>query len=230
MKKHGALIFDLFGTLVYPVSQKEHRRMLKEMALTLAISPDDFIHHWTETADARMKGTFRNFRENIEYIYQQIGAIIDQTRISLATRIRLAMVQNEVVPRADAVEVLSKLKSEGYKTGLISDCSHEATKVWDNTPFPTFFYTTMFSCMVGITKPNPRIYQLALRQLNIEPRNCIYIGDGGSRELTGASQAGMQAVLLQIPNEVKADMYKIDSEDWDGIVITSLSHVLNLLK
>jgi len=228
--KYKAVIFDLFDTLFYPVSLQEYQRMLTEMTAALSINPDTFRRLWSETADSRMKGTFRSYRENIEYIYRQIGATIDETRILLATKTRLAMVRNAAVPRSDAVAVLSRLKSEGYKIGLISNCSHEAIEVWDTTPFPMLFDTTVFSCLVGITKPDPRIYQLALQQLYVEPRNCIYIGDGSDQELTGARQAGMQAVLLQIPSENKSNLYRINSEDWYGPVITSLNQVLDFVK
>jgi putative hydrolase of the HAD superfamily len=228
--KYQAVIFDLFDTLFYAVSLQEYQGMLTEMTSALSINPDIFKRLWTETADARMKGVFRNYQANIEYIYRQIGATIDETRMLLATKIRLAMVRNAAVPRSDAVAVISKLKSEGYKIGLISNCSHEAIEIWDTTPFPTLFDATIFSCLVGVTKPDLLIYQLALQQLYVEPRNCIYIGDGSDRELTGARQAGMQAALLQIPSENKSNVYRVNSEDWDGIVITSLNEVLDLVK
>lgn len=228
--KYKAVIFDLFGTLVYPVSEQKHQGMLAEMASALSIDSEIFRRLWAETADARMKGIFKNYQDDIKFIYQQLGATIDEKRILHATRIRFDMVRNEEMPRRDAVAVLSKLKSEGYKTGLISNCSHIAVKVWDTTPFPTLFDATVFSCLVGITKPDPRIYQLALQKLNVAARDCLYIGDGGDQELIGANQTGMQAILLQVPSENKANIYRINSEEWHGATITSLKEVLELVK
>jgi len=228
--KYKAMIFDLFGTLVYPVSQQKNMRILTEMASALSIDSEIFRRLWAENADARMRGIFKNYQDEIKSICRQIGTTVDEKKISRANKIRFNMVREETVPRADAISVLSKIKLEGYKIGLISNCSHVAVKVWDKIPFSTLFDATIFSCLVGITKPDLRIYHLALQKLDVAAGNCLYIGDGGDQELTGASQAGIQAILLQIPGENKADMYRINSEKWHGTTITSLNEVLELVK
>ena len=88
----------------------------------------------------------------------------------------------------------------------------------------------MFSCSVGLKKPDPRIYQLAANRLEVEPESCLHIGDGGSNELTGASKVGMHPVLIRIPSEDSADAYRIDWEEWHGLTISSLKDVLTLLR
>lgn len=232
--KHEAVIFDLGGTLICPISLQKYRRMLTEMASVLSISPDAFMQLWFETADERMKGIIKNYRDNVEYICRQVGAPVDDAKIELATQIRFDLVRSQLlVPRPDAIEVLSCLKSEGYKVGLISDCSHEATIVWKSTPFPSLIDVAVFSCLVGLAKPDPRIYQIAMGQLEVEPHNCLYIGDGGSQELTGASQVGMNPVLLHIPEEGSVNVYRgtdVEVDTWQGSVISSLKEVLTLLK
>jgi len=66
-------------------------------------------------------------------------------------------------PRPEAVEVLLQLKTAGLKTGLISDCSGEGPELWKRTALAPLFDATIFSCQVNMHKPDPRIYQLALR-------------------------------------------------------------------
>jgi putative hydrolase of the HAD superfamily len=135
-----------------------------------------------------------------------------------------------MVPRSDAIETLSHLKYEGCKTGLISDCSPEVPAIWKDTPFAKLIDVAIFSCLVGVKKPDPRIYHLTTNQLGIKPQKCLYIGDGSSQELTGASQVGMQAVLLRLPDEEGTDAHRIDSEEWYGPVISVLTEVLILIK
>jgi len=232
--KYKAVIFDLGGTLVCPIPLQEYRRMLTQMASVLSISPDAFVQLWFETADERMKGIVKNYRDNIEYICRQVGVPVEDAKIELATQIRFDLVRSQLlVPRADAMEVLSSLKSEGYKVGLISDCSYEATLVWKITPFPSLIDVTVFSCLVGLTKPDPRIYQIAMEQLEVEPHTCLYIGDGGSQELTGASQIGMTPFLLRIPDDGSMNVYRgtdVEVDTWHGPVVSSLKEVLALLK
>ena len=140
--------------------------------------------------------------------------------------------QEVTSPREGAVEVLTYLKSNGYKTGLISDCSDAVAKVWQNMPFAPFIDVAVFSCLVGFTKPDSRIYQVVTEQLKVEPQSCLYIGDGGSQELTGAAQVGMHPVLIRVPDEDITDMYRLDAEreSWNDPVISSLREVLDLLE
>ena len=66
---------------------------------------------------------------------------------------------------------------------------------------------TVFSCTVGIRKPDPRLYRIAITKLRVEADRCLYVGDGGHDELGGAARAGMTAILLQTdpePNSPKA--------------------------
>jgi len=229
--KYKAVIFDLFGTLVCNISLQENRRMLIKMASVLSINPDAFIQLWFETADERMKGIMKNCQENIEYICRQVGTPIEDTKIELATQIRFDMIQSEIVPRADAIEVLSCLKSEGYKTGLISNCSHEGTIVWESTPLPALLDVVVLSCSVGLQKPDPRIYQIAVKQLEIEPQGCLYIDDIGIFG-AGAASVGMHPVLIRDPDEDSADVYRVNAEagEWNGPVISSLREILALVR
>ncbi len=132
-------------------------------------------------------------------------------------------------PRPGALDVLARLRSEGYQTGLVSDCSGEVPAVWGGTPFAPLFDATVFSCVAGIKKPDPRIYRMALSRLSVTARECLYIGDGNSRELTGALEVGMHPVLIRDPAE-SADAHFIDREEWHGETISSLMEVLDLVK
>lgn len=40
-------------------------------------------------------------------------------------------------------------------------------------------------------KPDPAIYLLACRRLGVAPEDCVFVGDGGDRELEGAAAVGM---------------------------------------
>ena len=129
-------------------------------------------------------------------------------------------------PREGAIELLACLKSKGYKMGLISDCAPDLPVIWNETPFAPFFDVTVFSCLAGMNKADPRIFQIAAEQLAVRPENCLYIADGFRKELANAAGMGMHALQLYLPAEV------IDSplrEDWNGPVISSLNEDLNLL-
>ena len=70
-------------------------------------------------------------------------------------------------------------------------------------------------------KPDPLIYQLTTKRLGVEPETCLYVGDGSSRELTGAVQVGMHPVLLNLSKD-NPDAHQIGREEWSGPTILSL--------
>ena len=194
------------------------------------MNPEIFIRLWTETADGRMKGVFKSFHDNVNHICKQAGNSVDDTTMALAYQIRLDMIRNEMEERKDSVQVLSTLKEKGYRIGLISDCSHEATLVWKQTSFPRFFNAVVFSCLVGLTKPDPRIYQFLLNKLEVKPQDCLFFGDGGDMELAGAQKLGIHPVLLKVPRESNTDVYRANPEEWSSPVITSLLEIYDLLE
>src|SRR5262249_37070049 len=78
---------------------------------------------------------------------------------------------------------------------------------------------------VGRCKPHPAMYLEACRRLRVTPDECVYIGDGGSHELSGARDVGMPAVRLNAPDLSGHLVFQDDSE-WTGAVSDSLVAVL----
>ena len=50
--------------------------------------------------------------------------------------------------------------------------------------------------MVGLVKPDPRIFHLALGRLGIAPEQAVMVGDSPSADVAGARAAGARAALL----------------------------------
>lgn len=88
----------------------------------------------------------------------------------------------------------------------------------------------MFSSRIGLRKPDPRVYRLASEQLVVEPEDCLYVGDGDSKELSGAAQASMHPVLIRLAGEDGTQPHLVNREEWNGTVISALGEVLALVK
>jgi len=228
--KYKAVIFDLFGTIINNFTRSEYESVLAEMAVILNVPLADFQRLWLASFPQRTTGVHPDQYASIEYICRELGVKVSKAQIEHAFQVRLEYTRRSVKPRPEALEVLTQLKKEGYKIGLISDCSGAIPMVWGNTPFPPFFNVTVFSCVAGVKKPDPRIYRMATESLGVKPQDCLYIGDGSSQELTGARQVGMTPVLIRDPND-SPDAHYIDREEnWDGEAISSLREVLDLLR
>jgi putative hydrolase of the HAD superfamily len=73
-------------------------------------------------------------------------------------------------------------------------------------------------------KPDPRLFRAAAARLPADPERCLYVGDGGGRELTGAAAVGMRAVLLAGPDwrPTRAGSHETG---WTGPQIASLTEL-----
>ena len=227
MIQYDAIIFDLFGTLVNKVSFQEYKQMLLQIASILSLPYESFSSLWNETSNQRAIGVFKTTEESIRHICKALQVTVDEDKIKKVVQLRLNITRKALKPKVDAIETLFKLKKRGFKIGLISNCSAEVPILWENTPFTKTIDVALFSSFVGLKKPDPRIYRLACEQLDVKPQNCLYIGDGDSNELTGASQVGMCPVLIRDPHE--KDLYYIDEDEWNGQKISTLKEVFNIL-
>jgi len=136
-------------------------------------------------------------------------------------------IKEVTAPRTGALETLSSLKSQGFRLGLISNCSMEVPKIWEETTLAPLVDAAVFSCMEGTVKPDPVIYKTAANKLGVSPAQCLYIADGTDCELAGAIKAGMQALMLRTDGEKYSDFYR---EEWTGKVITSFQEISALLN
>jgi putative hydrolase of the HAD superfamily len=228
--KYRAVIFDLFGTLVDNFIITEYQQVLADMSAILKTPANEFSKRWRDSFYLRTNGTHRTHEESIRFICGELKVPVTDEQVQKAADLRLEYTIRSLKPRQEAVPVIRKLKRLKYKVGLISDCSPETPAAWPSTPFQGLFDVTVFSCVVSLKKPDPRIYRLATDKLGIEPRDCLYIGDGSSNELTGALKVGMHPVMIADPHE-PADAHFVDREkDWRGPRITSLKEVINLVK
>ena len=225
--KYQVVIFDLFGTLVENFPSSISNEVLRRMASELSVSPDNFTSLWHDSYGERMKGITKNYQECIRNICQQLGAQPTKKQIEVAASLRFDMAQREVMSPLDgAFEVLSYLKANSYKTGLISNCSMEATIIWEKTSLAPLIDVPVFSCLEGTIKPDPHIFQIAMERLAVPPENCLYVADGIGQELAAASKLGIHALLISAPQDSEYEAYR---EDWSGPKISSLKEVLNLL-
>lgn len=227
--KCTAVVFDLFGTLIDSFTTAEYNQAVYDMAELVAAPAAEFFRLWTDTFDQRAKGHFRSTGECIEHICRELGIRAELEQIKQAEQVRLDLTRRTFVPRAGSLETLSALKSRGYKIGLITDCPIEVPTLWPETPFVSLIDVAVFSCIAGLKKPDPRIYLLACEQLGVTPDECLYVGDGGSRELSGAAAVGMHPVLIRLPDDDRRDPHRVDAEDWSGPRISKIGDVLLLL-
>ncbi len=135
--------------------------------------------------------------------------------------LRRPVTKQGLMPVEGAVETIAVLRQRGFRIGLISICTEDVPALWPETPFHGLFDAEVFSCSVGLRKPDPRIYLLCCEQLGVETSEAIFVGDGANDELAGAERVGMTSVLIEGSPE--------EPEEWDGRRIRALPELLELV-
>jgi len=226
--KYEAVIFDLGGTLINQSTWEEQDNYIKRMAEVLGVPHNDFLRLWRATYEERTKGTFGSVENGIKYICEQLNIPVEESRIKMAADIPLEITRRMIMLlKEGAVEVLSTLKSQGFKTGLICNWSHHLPLVWKDCPLAPLIDIAVFSSSEGFMKPDRCIFLLATERLAVPPGKCLYIDDGMDQELSGATNVGMKAVMVRYPDLIDSNPYR---EKWDCTVIKSLREVLDLVK
>ncbi len=215
--RYQAVIFDLWQTLV-PWPVETAKRMNEALAEHFGTEPDRFREVWVRGRREREVGPME---PHLRTLAAELG--FEGDLVTPAT-LRRDWTLESLVPRPDAVPTLEELRRRGHRLGMISACSQEVPDVWQRTPFRPLFDSAVFSCSVGVSKPDPRIYHLACEELEVEPRDCLFVGDGANDELPGAERAGMTAVQLRAPGEALTQ----EGERWNGAHVQRLSEVLEL--
>jgi putative hydrolase of the HAD superfamily len=228
-RRFKAVVFDLYGTLVDNFSLAVHEGVLREMAAIVGAPSEDFVRKWFDSYEWRAIGKITSPEANIELICRQLGVPLNEDRIREAAQVRYEFTRQGLKPWPEAVPVLSRLKTLGYKLALISDCSAETPSSWEHTPIASLMDVTVFSCVVGLKKPDPHIFLQAAERLGVETEECLYIGDGSSQELSGAAAVGMHPVMIRAPSEAP-DAHRVHEEEWKGRKIALLTEVLDIVS
>ncbi len=95
-----------------------------------------------------------------------------------------------------ALESLALVRRSGARAAAISNSNGSAGSVLATVGLGPYLDFVVDSGEVGVEKPDPRIFELALARAGVAPAEAVYIGDFYSIDVKGATAAGLRAVLL----------------------------------
>lgn len=107
--------------------------------------------------------------------------------------------------RDDTVQLLKRLKKRGYRLFYLSNIAQDVMDLVSQRKFFRLFEGGIASCDVGITKPDPRIYQALLAQYGLRPTETIFVDDNRDNAaaasrvgITGLHYRGLKSTLAQM--------------------------------
>ncbi len=188
-----AVIFDMFETLV---SLFDGRTYFSEhTAAELGVAVDDFRGQWHTTEEARSIGTC-TVEEGFVSALKALNMYSSERVRDIEGKRQEMLRDTFAALPEESLWLLRELKSHGIRTGLISNCYSDEREWIVNSPIYPLMDVAMLSYEQGVCKPDPEIYLRAAAALGVKPEECLYVGDGGSRELFAARDVGMHPIQV----------------------------------
>jgi putative hydrolase of the HAD superfamily len=191
-----AVLFDLWGTLVYNIPRATN---FHEVISACGVSPELLWKTWREYNEASLRGHIRSGEERARLVLQKLERppeVIEYATPLLAEFER----QNrtaEVHFYPGVEDMLVKLRQMGLKVGLVSNSNYVTPPVVERLDLRRKLDLTILSCEVGMAKPQVEIFLMAAQRLKVETHQCLFVGDGGDREMEGAKLAGCTTALVE---------------------------------
>lgn len=132
--------------------------------------------------------------------------------------------------RPDAKELLDVLRERGFKLGVISNIYSRGAVPMNLEAYglTQYFQVVLASSVVGVRKPNVKIFLDASRLLGVPPPACAYVGDTVSRDVVGAHRAGY-GLAIQIKSFLTDKSDKETDIEPPDAVIHDLMEVVSLV-
>jgi putative hydrolase of the HAD superfamily len=225
MPAYRAVVFDFFGTLTRSVQRGPQHA---DIARALGADPDAVRGVLDRTFRARAVGRYGDAAATLRWVIELAGGRPRQAQVRAGVPARINALKADTRLRRDAVSALSAIRRRGLRTAVISDCTHELPAFLPSLPVGPLLDAKIYSVRLGVCKPDPRIYQAACRELGVSPGECLYVGDGGSHELSGAAAVGMTPVRLAAPDLASHLVFDADT-NFAGCTVRSLTEVIGLV-
>ncbi len=162
----------------------------------------------------RMEGP-RRVRESLE----QMGR---EGRARLAERIVADFVEQTSAGLKHSRRLLEELKPR-FKLGVVSNFYGNLETVLGEAGMEALIDVALDSTRVGIFKPDPRIFEMALARLQISAREAAMVGDSLLKDCVPAHRLGMRTILIDAGNGGPKD---VETPCVPDCVIGSLDELL----
>ncbi|MUT67384.1 HAD family hydrolase [Paenibacillus sp. NEAU-GSW1] len=189
-----AVIFDLDNTLL------DRTRTFSQFTERLIESYFSHIEDTRAIHDRIVEldeDGYKNKNELFAELIDELPWAIKPTKAELLSFYSDEYVKSAVLME-QAIEVLQHAKSK-YLTGLITNGKTmiQYGKI-DQVAIRNEFDLIIVSEEAGVKKPDPSIFQLALNRLELQPEQCLFIGDHPVNDVEGAAKIGMDTIWLQV--------------------------------
>lgn len=192
MTRLAGVLFDLGGVVVdsplHAIAHYERDHGLPENAINRAIASTGPDGAWSrlERGEIGLEAFFAPFEADC----RSRGVTVDGVRM-------MAYIAEARAPRPRMLEAIRRIRARDLRVGAL-------TNNWKSDEarphrLREHFEVIIESSVVGLRKPDPRIYELACRELGVTPPETAFLDDIGTN-LKAARALGMTTIKVSDPD------------------------------
>ncbi|WP_120460956.1 HAD family hydrolase [Paenibacillus aceti] len=196
------LWFDLGYTLVATNREEVYQKTLERFAVTKTIDEITMAYHQADKLFMREYPGVLG-KDSRTFLPWYVGTLNYFLGLSLPIedliRIHLELAKEQPIQwRAFEFTkpTLHCLKEAGYQLGLISNWDQSAREVLSRNQLEELFDEIIISSEVGVEKPDPAIFELALARVQVTAEQSLYVGDNYYDDVRGCQQVGIHCLLI----------------------------------
>lgn len=187
----GQMLWHAYQRQQIPVSEEQFREAYVYAERTLGRTPiiqSDYSFHKTLEVKIRIE---------MEYLCTSGAWQADEAEFARGHKAVLEDVYSKVVEiTSHSREVLSQLAARCPMV-LVSNFYGNISHVLEEFHLSEFFKDIVESAVVGVRKPDHRIFVLGVEALGLKPEECVVVGDSFYKDIEPAKKAGCQAVWFK---------------------------------
>jgi putative hydrolase of the HAD superfamily len=198
-----ALLFDFGNTLAfldYEALTEELRRVLPALD-AIALERAEYIGRQALDEYVMSAPAPLDLDRAYELYFRawMAAAGVPAARVDWCRQRFLALNQAESlwrVVRPGIVEHLQQFRDAGFKLGVVSNAMGNIQADAERYGLADYFDVIIDSHVVGVAKPDPRIFHIALERIKVAPEHALFAGDLYSIDMVGAQAAGITGCKL----------------------------------
>ena len=194
MLKYRVCLFELFGSLCERTAPEPHLIVLSRMSRCLGLPFAIFRDCWFQ-AHLKRSVPF-TIQEAVEAAVRFSPLKPARDAVEAAARVLSVYARDLYRPRDGAVRTLQRLQDEGCTVAVINRCAPEMPYGWSDSELFTLVDEVSYIGSLRPRRRSARVFRRVLQQLDVEARDCLYVGCEVDDHAEAAIEVGLPTVCV----------------------------------
>lgn len=150
--------------------------------------------------DLRRASSDEQYRQTMVAVYrfllEELGIPGDRQEKAEALYERFIVREGFMPLFSDVQHTLQQLRQQGIRLGILSNFPTHLEQVLQQHGIDSYFDFLVVSSLVGLEKPDPAIFELAIEKAGVPKEEILYVGDQMDDDIRGAQAVGLKAILI----------------------------------